>query len=235
MMNKAEVFDLLEQHQNPRGLAHWKSMKNTGGLDSFGIGLTQLRKLAKQIGKDHQLALELWNTNNHDAKLIGLLIDEAKKITEEQAEKQVEGLGIGMLSHVFSACGNTLVKTPFAHRLAEKWLDSKDSIRRRCAYGLYYELSKNKRNKSLTDEYFLNCIEQIRQNFVNESANTKASMGGALIGIGKRNLLLNAEAVKLAKTIGAIDFNEEGGKCEPMDVLKHITSDYVKNKLGIKQ
>lgn len=233
-MNKTEVFNLLEKHQNPRGVVHWKKMKNTGGLDSFGIGLTQLRKLAKQIGKDHQLALELWETNNHDAKIIGLLIDEAKKITEVQAETQVEGLGIGMLSHVFSACGNTLAKTSFAHSLAKKWLDSEDSLRRRCAYGLYYELSKNKQNKSLTDEYFLNCIEQIHQNFENESANTKASMGGALIGIGKRNLVLNIEAIKLAKTIGSIDFNEEGGKCEPMDVLKHITSDYIKTKLGIK-
>ena len=43
----------------------------TGGLTSFGIGLTKLRAIAKQVGRDRDLALELWNERNHDAKIIG--------------------------------------------------------------------------------------------------------------------------------------------------------------------
>jgi 3-methyladenine DNA glycosylase AlkD len=43
----------------------------TGGLTSFGIGLTTLRAIAKQVGRDRDLALELWNERNHDAKIIG--------------------------------------------------------------------------------------------------------------------------------------------------------------------
>ena len=45
-------------------------------LKSFGIGLTVLRKLAKQIGRDHELALQLWESDIYDAKIISLLIDE---------------------------------------------------------------------------------------------------------------------------------------------------------------
>ena len=52
----------------------------------------------------------------------------------------------------------------------------------------------------------------------------RAAMGGALIGIGKRNKKLNKAAIKVAKGIGPIDYGETS--CEPLDVLKHLTSDY---------
>jgi hypothetical protein len=151
-MSISDVLELLEQNQNERGLEHWAKSKNTGGLKSFGIGLTQLRKLAKKVGRSHELALELWDTDNHDAKIIGLLIDEPKKITREQAEAQVEGLSIGSLTHVFSSCDATLEKAHIAFDVAKEWIDSDHKLRRQSAYGLVYELSRNKRNKNLTDE-----------------------------------------------------------------------------------
>ena len=81
-MTKAEVLSLLKEHQNERGMTHWKRMAVSSELKSFGIGLTQLRKLAKQIGRDHKLALQLWKSNVYDAKVIGLLIDDPKLVTK---------------------------------------------------------------------------------------------------------------------------------------------------------
>ena len=59
-------------------------------------------------------------------------------------------------------------------------------------------------------------------------------MGGALLGIGKRNAKLNAAALKVAKKIGPIQFESNSGQCEPFDVVKHLTSNYLKNKLDLK-
>jgi hypothetical protein len=58
-------------------------------------------------------------------------------------------------------------------------------------------------------------------------------MGGALMSIGKRNKKLNSAAIRVAKAIGPIHFSDGNRKCEPMDVLKHLTSDYLRNKLGL--
>ena len=136
-MNKSEVLSLLKENTNERGLMHWDKMCDTrGGLESFGIGLTQLRKLAKKVGKNHKLALELWESNNHEMKIIGLLIDEPKKITREQIEEQVEGTNAGYLAHVFSSCDATLAKSPLAFKVANEWINHEDANRRRCAYGL---------------------------------------------------------------------------------------------------
>lgn len=233
-MTKTEVMALLKENADERGMKHWNKLGgDSGGLKSFGIGLTKLRKIAKQIGKDHQLALQLWNTKNHDAKVVGLLIDDPKRLTREQIEEQVEGVDAGMLAHVFSSCDATLPKAAFALDVAKDWLVAKDELRRRCGWGLVYELSKNKRNKELSEEFFLGCLRKIDEDFDNEEEWVRLSMGGAVIGIGKRSKKLNKAGIKLAKRISPIEYDAGDTSCEPLDILKHLTSDYIKQKLGI--
>ena len=67
---------LLDANRNQRGIDNWEKMGfQSTGLKSFGIGLTQLRKLAKQVGRDHELALKLWDSDVYDAKVIGLIMN----------------------------------------------------------------------------------------------------------------------------------------------------------------
>ena len=232
-MTKTQVLALLRENRNERGVEHWKTRSaRNGGLKSFGIGLTQLRKLGKQIGRDHKLAQQLWGSDVYDAKIMGLLIDDPKQLSREQAEQQVEGLQGGMFAHVFASCDATLAKTPFAFDLARDWMESKDHMRRRCGYTLLYELSK-KNPKGMDDAYLLSRIDHIQSAMQGEEAWVRAAMGGALLGIGKRNKKLNKAAIRAAKAVGRIDYEyEDGRKCEPLNLLKHLTSDYIRTKLG---
>lgn len=234
-MNKTQVINLLKSHKNEAGMEKWdKRLYKKKKLKSFGIGLTVLRKLAKQIGRDRKLALQLWESNIYDAKIIALLIDEPKQITIAQAEEQVEQVDQGHLAHVFSSCNASLAKTPFVAELAQKWIESKDPTRRRCSYGLIYELSKSKKKSAPDNDYFLACVNKIQNSYAKEEQLVLLSMGGALMGIGKRNVELNKAALKLAKEIGPIAVESENGQCDPFDVVKHLTSDYLKEKLQIK-
>ena len=228
-MKESEVLALLADNQNDRGVANWKKLDDTG-LESFGIGLTKLRKLAKSIGRDHALAADLWKKKVYDAKVLALLIDDPKQVTRKQAEQQVEQLHGGMLAHVFSSCDATLAKTPFVQDLADDWMRSDDEIRRRCGYGLLYEISKDKKKSAPDDTYFLGWIEHIASSWRKEGVTTLCAMAGALMGIGKRNKNLNAAALQVARDIGPIHFDE---KCDPMDVVKHLDNDRLKEKLGI--
>jgi 3-methyladenine DNA glycosylase AlkD len=233
-MTKTEVLELLEKNRDARGEANWKEMGGrTGGLATFGIGLTRLRAIAKQVGRDRDLALQLWKERNHDARIIGLLIDDPGQLTRDQVEQQVDGAGPGMLGHVLSSCDATLPKSPLAFEVAKDWIASQDPVRRSCGYGLVYELAKNTKDGRLTDEFFLGCVETIRKTIAGEENRVRAGMGGALMSIGKRNKKLNAAAIKAAKAIGPIHFSDGDRKCEPMDVLKHLTSDYLRNRLGL--
>lgn len=235
-MKKTEVMALLEKNKNERGIENWKKSKTRPkNLRSFGLGLTQLRKIAKTVGRDHKLAQQLWKSNVYDAKVIGLLIDDPKQITREQVEKQADNLDGGYLAHVFSTCGATLPKAPFALDLACDWMDSRDGTRRRCAWGLMYEFSKLKTKKAPDDDFFMDCIDRIRGTIHDdEDMWVRESMNGALMGIGLRNKKLNKAAVKAAKAIGSVDIDYgDDNSCEPLDVLKHLTGEHAKRKLGL--
>ncbi|MGI9222526.1 MAG: DNA alkylation repair protein [Woeseiaceae bacterium] len=232
-MKKSDVLEFLKTNQDERGVAHWKKHKeSSGGLKSYGVGLTKCRKYAKTVGVDAKLAKQLWNSKVYEMKIISMLIDDPKTITMEQAEAQVEQLQGGYLAHVFSSCDAKLAKTPFVVELADKWIKSKDLVRKRCGYGLLYEVSKQKKKSTPDEAYFLDHVARIEKAYPRASTNTLMAMALALMGIGKRTKKLNRAALKVARKIGPIDFDPDG-RCDPMDVSKHLTSDYVTRKLGI--
>jgi len=232
-MTRTEVIALLQENKDERGMEHWRKLgAQTGKLKSFGIGLTRLRKLARQVGRDHKLAQQLWKSNIYDARIVGLLIDEPGKLTPEIAEQQVEQLQAGMLAHVFASCDATLAKTAFAADLASTWRDSKDAMRRRCGFLLLYELAKNTRNKALDDAFFMQRIKQIKDAIRDEENWVKDSMLAALMGMGKRNARLNKAAIGVAKAVGPVTVDYGDNSCEPLNVLKHLTSDTLKRKFA---
>ena len=153
-------------------------------------------------------------------------------MTLEQAESQVDELAGGHLAHVFSSCDATLAKTPFVVELADKWIKSRDTVRKRCGYGLLYEISKDKKKTAPNEDYFLAHVERVDRHYAKQSIPVLMSMAGALMGIGMRTKKLNKAAVKVAKTIGPIDFDPRG-LCDPYDVAKHLTSPYARTRLEL--
>ena len=182
-MNKTEAIALLRENKYERGIEHWNRRPRT--LKSFGIGLTKLRKLAKQIGRDHKLALKLWNSDIYDARVVGSLIDEPKLMTREQVEEQVEELSEGYLAHVFATCGATLTKTSFVFDLCRDWMDHSSAIRRQCGFALLYELSKfTKQIEGMDEDFFMERVRFIQDNIHGEEMWVRESMNSALMGIG---------------------------------------------------
>lgn len=236
LTNQDEVFALLETHKNERGIQHWNQRYATrqGALKSFGIGLTVLRKLAKKIGRNHKMALQLWTSDFYDAKIISLLMDDPKKISREQVEEQVEEMNQEHLAHVFSTCNATLSKTPFAIDLAVDWMKSESNIRKSCGYGLLYEFSKSKKKNAPDNKFFLSWLKQIKIHFQHEQLSVQSAMGCAVLGIGKRNAILHVPALELAKQLGPIQFESSGDSCAPLDLVKHLTSYYLRSKLKLE-
>lgn len=231
-MTVDEVIAMIAEQGDERGVAHWEKRFPDSPLRAYGVGLTKLRKLAKKVGKDHELALKLWKSDVYEAKVVGLLMDEPKKITREQAEEQVEQLGDGQLAHVFSSCDASLAKTSFVQELADDWSQSDDPVRRSCAYGLIYELSKSKKKSAPSDEAFEAWLARIDATRDAAGVDELMAMGTALMGMGKRSARLWPEALRLAREISPIDWDATGA-CEPFDVVKHIDNDRVRKNLGV--
>lgn len=155
-------------------------------------------------------------------------------MTTEQAEKQVEELDQGYLAHVLSSCDATLAKTSFVVELAEKWIISKDAIRRDCGYGLLYEISKSKKKSAPDDDFFLKYINHMEKTYKTEVHEVMHGLAYSLMGIGMRNKNLHTPALRVARMIGPIPVYSGKTKCDPFDIVKHLTSERVYSKFGIK-
>lgn len=224
-MTIAEVRTLLEANKNERGMKHWEKWNMP--WTSYGLGLTQLKKIAKQIGRDHDLALELWKQDNYDMVTLATMVDEPGKVTREQVEEQVKSLQFWMLAH--SYCSNLMPKVVFQKELAEEWILEKDDIRRRVAYLLIYNIARD--DKKLEDEWFEPLIDRIKENLQSEENFVKDAMNNALIMIGSRSKNLHDRALSAATFIGKVDVDYGDNSCVAMDALTHLNSDRIKTKL----
>jgi hypothetical protein len=116
--------------------------------------------------------------------------------------------------------------------LADDWVRSGDPVRRECGYALLYEASKFSGRKAPGEEFFLAHVERIAGTIAREPEKVRLAMATALMGIGKRSASLNQAALRVARAVGPIEFTSASGACQPFDVVKHLTTDRLQEKLG---
>ena len=230
-MTVSEVLAAIEALQDARGIVHWNKLGSP--LRGYGVGLTKLRKLAKEVGRDPALAAQLDQTDVYEARVIGLLIDDPKRLTRAQVEAQVDRPGFGQLTHVFASCDSTLGRSPIAREVAEAWCVLPDPLRRRCAFLLFAELSENKKDKALTDAYFLALIARVRAELQGEENYVKDAMNAFLLYVGQRNAVLNAAALEAAQAVGKVAVDYGDNSCEAPDVAKHLSGPHIRKKVGL--
>ena len=107
-------------------------------------------------------------------------------------------------------------------------------MRKRCGYGLLYEVSKSKKKSAPDESVFLDHIARIERTYSEQPTTVVMAMAGALLGMGSRSVKLHAAALRVAKQIGPIDF-DPGGKCAPFDVAKNLSHKVIKERLEQRQ
>jgi len=169
--------------------------------NSFGVSVPKLRTLAREVGRDHQLALKLWETTLHDARLLASMVDDPTQVTIDQMDRWVRDFDSWDV--VDGSCGNLFDKTPFAVVKAREWCKREEEFVKRAGFVLMAELAVH--DKQAKDKLFLDFLPLIiagasdRRNFVKKAVNW------ALRQIGKRNLKLNKAAMSTAVKIQRMD------------------------------
>src|SRR5713226_1020252 len=184
-----------------------------------------LRLLAGELGLDHTLALPLWETGLHDARLLATMIDDPEEVTIDQMDRWVRDFDSWDI--VDGSCGNLFDKTPFAVAKAKEWCKHEEEYVKRAGFVLMAGLAVH--DKQAKDKLFLDFLPLIvggasdKRNFVRKAVNW------SLRQIGKRNLKLNKAAVTTALKIKKI----ESGAAEwvASDALRELKSSQVLKRL----
>jgi 3-methyladenine DNA glycosylase AlkD len=224
MVSVEEVLKKLKDKARPD---HLEGMSRYGMVVErrLGVSVPDMRKIAKEVGKDHKLALALWKTGMVEAKIVAAMIDEPEKLTEEQMEEWVEDINSWDLCD--QVCMNLFEKTPLAWKKILDWSEREEEFVKRAAFALIACLAWH--NKEAEDKKFIELFPVIEYGATDERNFVKKAVNWALRNIGKRNVNLNKAAVKVAKEIRRID--SKAARWIASNAIKELESEAVKRRL----
>ena len=222
--SRDDVLEKLRSLSKPGSL---KGMSRFGieTKTALGVSVPDIRALAKELGKDHVLAGDLWASGIHEARILAPMVDDPKKVTETQMEEWVEAFDSWDVCD--QCCSNLFDKLPLARKKAVEWSERDQEFVKRAGFVLMAALAVH--DKSAPDGDFLRFLPIIKRESGDERNFVKKAVNWALRQIGKRNLALNKAAIKTAKEIRAAPRGP--GRWIASDALRELESKPVQDRL----
>ncbi len=225
-MTKNETIEKIKELSDERAVKAWARL----GMDTsnyLGAGLTKLKKLSKQIKRNHNLALDLYNSEYHDAKLLAVMLFDPKQLAKENIVTILKEAPFYDISDSFVS--ETLIKSKLAEEISWELAKTKNDYARRSAFMLVYHRLKGKH--VYTEKQLEDFLAQIEMTIKNEKNCVKESMLYSLHRIGTANKDLHKKTIAVCKKIGKIEVDYGDTSCVTPDPLKYLTSDKVATQI----
>jgi 3-methyladenine DNA glycosylase AlkD len=190
----------------------------------YGVAMPTLKRMAREIGKDHRLAQELWKSEVYEARLLASLIDDPALVSESQMERWVKDLDSWAVCD--ACCFNLFDKTAFNYVKATEWSWRAREFEKRAGFALMASLALH--DKKASDSEFLKFLPLIERQSNDERNFVRKAVNWALRQIGKRNLKLHQAAVQTAKAIYEMD--SKAARWIAADALHELNSDAVQRR-----
>ena len=227
-MQYDDIIEKIKSLSNPEAV---KGMARFGinPENTYGVSIPHLRKMAREIGKNHELAQELWASGIHEARILASMVDKPEMVDEVQMESWVKDFNSWDVCDL--CCSNLFDKTKVAYRKAEAWSRREEEFVKRAGFVVMAALSVH--DKMATDEEMLKFLPLIKRESTDNRNFVKKAVNWALRQIGKRNLNLNKIAIETAREIQQID--SRSARWIAADAIRELTSEAVQNRLAKAQ
>ena len=218
------IIKSIKASYNPKAIAGMGRF-GINPHNTYGVSVPALRKMAKKIGKNHALALKLWDSDIHEARLLASFIDDPNLVTERQMGSWVKDFDSWDVCD--QCCSNLFDRTKFAYKKALEWSKRKEEFVKRSGFVLMAALSVH--DREVSDKEFVKFLSIIKREAIDERNFVRKAVNWALRQIGKRNVRLNKAAIKTAKEIQKID--SKAARWIAGDALRELTSRAVQSKI----
>ena len=198
---KADVASVLHWLKKHSSTATREGMARYGipSDNASGVSVADIRRLAKQVGRDHQLALALWETGSYEARMLTPFVDEPMRVTPAQMDRWCRDFDSWAICDAL--CFHLFDKTPHAWKKIAEWSNARAEFVKRASFALLASVALH--DKSAPDKSFLDSLALIERAATDDRNFVRKAVSWALRGIGKRNSVLHAAAVRLATRLAA--------------------------------
>jgi 3-methyladenine DNA glycosylase AlkD len=230
------LINKVEKIQYDNILKKLKSLSNPRAVEGMakygitpdrvcGVSIPNLRKMAKEIGKNHDLAQQLWASGIHEALILASMIDDPTMVTGEQMESWAVDFDSWDICD--QCCSNLFDKTEFAYQKAVEWSSREGEFVKRAGFVLMACLAVH--DKKAEDKQFERFLSIVKREATDNRNYVKKAVNWALRQIGKRNLNLNRKAIETAKEIQKI--HSRSAKWIASDAIRELKSKAVQERL----
>ena len=224
MKSVEEILERLKSKARPDQLEGMARFGMTPD-QRWGVSVPDMRKIAKETGKNHSLALELWKCGIQEARMVAGMIGDSRKLSEKQMESWVKDFNSWDVCD--QVCMNLFDKSPLAWKKVYDWSQREEEYVKRAAYSLIACLAWH--DKETSDEEFIKLLPVIQQGSTDDRNFVKKAVNWALRGIGKRNQFLNRQAIKTAREIQKLD--SKAARWIAADAIRELESPAVRKRL----
>lgn len=223
-MEYVEILEKLKSLANPAAVVEM-ARYGINPNNSLGVSITNIRKIAKETGKDHSFANELWKSGIREARMLAVLEDEAKLVTGEQMDAWVSDFDSW---DVCDHCCSALFRyTGLAYQKAVEWSSDEREFVKRAGFVLMATLTIS--DKKAPDEKFESFLVLIKRESGDDRNYVRKAVNWALRQIGKRNPRMNKLAIETAREIHAMD--SKSARWIASDALRELTGEPVQQRL----
>lgn len=195
---------------------------------AHGISAPVLHQFAKQIGKNHRLAQQLWSTGIHEARILATLIGESEKVTPAEMDRWAQDFDSWDV--VDAACCYLYAQAKSAWKKTVEWSRRREEFVKRASFSLIAYLAY--KDKIAADERFAQFLRVIEREAYDERNFVRKAVNWALRNIGKRSVRLNREAIRAAERIRQQD--SRAARWIAADALRELKSGAVQKRLRRK-
>ena len=206
--------------------------------NAFGVSVYELRGMAKRLGTNHALALALWATGNHEARLLACFVDDPALVSDKQMEAWARDFDSWDICD--QATTSLFDLTRHAWAKAIEWAGRDEEWVKRAGFSLMAGLAVH--DKAATNRAFRKLLSVIERGAFDERNFVKKAVNWALRNIGKRNRALNVAAIASAEKIRSVANKRAGGerggdprtrsaRWVAADALRELTSEKAQARL----
>jgi len=195
---------------------------------ALGVAMRDVQALAKRLGRDHDLALALWDTGWYEARLLAAYVDQPERVTAAQMDRWCRDFdNWGVCDTV---CFALFDRTPFAWQKVEKWASRREEFIKRAAFALLWSLTVH--DKTASDAQFERGLTLVEREAPDDRHLVKKAVNMALRAVGKRDRPLNIASIAVARRLAAS--RQSAAAWVGKDALRELTSPAVAKRLSKK-
>jgi len=194
------------------------------GEAMYGVSYSALGKLKKRIKVDQSLAEALWNSGNHDARVLATMVADPQAMRSTQLDRWAKDLDNYVLTDALASLSS---RTGFVQKKFEKWKRSKNEFMGQAGW---LQLCSLARDSDLPDAYFQEQLATLEKEIHQSKNRVRYAMNSALINIGARNPELKSKAIAAAERIGKVEVDHGETGCKTPEAIGYIERMWIRKE-----